>query len=353
MGKTAQSMYRETLRIFVLVLAGILVLFQSSCAEFITAVEKAEQKLRQASQVEKPLFQSEEYIVYRVRQGDSPSTLAERFLGDSNRAWVIEDANDDTAFTANQIIVIPLKPENKGGLERDGYQVVPILSYHHFAEDCKSNLCMPVRTFHRHLKYLKENGYRVITMGELLGFLSYRRAIPKKSVIITIDDGYSSAYHIAYPILKQYGFTATLFVYTDYVGLSESSIDWDQLREMKADGFEVGSHTLSHADLTKKLVHETDQAYLERIRKELVVSKQIIDQEMKQNTMLLAYPYGRYNETILKLSDQAGYKIGVTVKRGGNPFFADPLVLERNQILKTDIKSLVTMLRTFNEFPLN
>jgi peptidoglycan/xylan/chitin deacetylase (PgdA/CDA1 family) len=353
MGKTAQPMYREALRTFVFVLAGILFLFQSSCAEFKTAMEKAERKLRQANRPEKTLFQSEEYIVYRVRHGDSPSTLAERFLGDSNRSWVIEDANDDIAFKENQIIVIPLKPENKGGLKRDGYQVVPILSYHHFAENCKSNLCMPVRTFHQHLKYLKENGYRVITMGELVEFLRYRRAIPKKSVIITIDDGYSSAYHIAYPILKQYGFTATLFVYADYVGLSESSIDWDQLREMKANGFEVGSHTLSHADLTKKKDDETDQAYLERIRKELVASKQIIDQEIQQNTMFLAYPYGRYNETILKLSDQAGYKIGVTAKRGGNPFFADPLVLERSQILKTDIKGFVTMLRTFNEFSLN
>jgi len=183
--------------------------------------------------------------------------------------------------------------------------------------------------------------------------LRYRHAIPNKSVIITIDDGYSSAYHIAYSVLKQYGFTATLFVYTDYVGLSESSITWDQLREMKANGFEVGSHTLSHADLTKKGINETDPAYLERIKKELVVSKQIIDREMQQNTVFLAYPYGRHNETILHLSDQAGYKIGVTVERGANPFFADPLLLERSQILKTDLKSFVTMLKTFNEFPLN
>jgi peptidoglycan/xylan/chitin deacetylase (PgdA/CDA1 family) len=183
--------------------------------------------------------------------------------------------------------------------------------------------------------------------------LKYRHAIPKRSVVITIDDGYSSAYHIAYPILKQYGFTAVLFIYTDYIGVSESAMNWDQLREMKANGFEVGSHTLSHVDLTKKRVDESHQVYLERVREELVASKQIIDKELQQNTMSLAYPFGRYNETVLKLSDQAGYKIGVTVKKGGNPFFADPLVLDRNQVLKTDTKTFVTMLRTFNEFPLN
>ena len=353
MGKRAAPMHRGSSKSFVFFLAGILLLFMSSCAEFKTALEKAEQKLRGTNRPEQTRFQSEAYIVYKIHYGDSPSNLAERFLGDGNRSWMIEDTNEGTPFREDQLIVIPLKLENKGGLKRDGYQVVPILSYHHFAEECKSNLCMPVRTFHQHLKYLKENGYRVITLNDLLGFLRYRHAIPNKSVIITIDDGYSSAYHIAYPVLKQYGFTATLFVYTDYVGLSESSITWDQLREMKANGFEVGSHTLSHADLTKKGINETDPAYLERIKKELVVSKQIIDREMQQNTVFLAYPYGRHNETILHLSDQAGYKIGVTVERGANPFFADPLLLERSQILKTDLKSFVTMLKTFNEFPLN
>lgn len=353
MVKLAAPMHRGALQTRVLFLAAVLLMFLSACAELKMAVEKAEQKLRETNRPEKTLFQSEDYIVYRIRQGDNPSSLAERFLRDRSRSWVIEDANEAAAFKENDIVVIPLKLENKGGLRREGYQLAPILSYHHFAEKCKSNLCMPVRTFHQHLKYLKRNGYRVITMSDLHGFLRYRHAIPKKSVIITIDDGYSSAYHIAYPILKQYGFTATLFVYTDYVGLSESSIDWDQLREMKANGFEVGSHTLSHADLTKKKAKETDQAYLNRIREELVVSKQIIDREMQQNTILLAYPYGRYNETILNLSDEAGYEVGVTVERGGNPFFADPLVLERNQILKTDMKSFAAMLKTFNAFPLN
>jgi peptidoglycan/xylan/chitin deacetylase (PgdA/CDA1 family) len=202
------------------------------------------------------------------------------------------------------------------------------------------------------MRYLKNNGYRVITMRELLGFMQYRHAIPKKSIIITIDDGYRSAYKIAYRVLKKYGFTATLFIYTDYVGVSRSAITWDQLREMKADGFEIGSHTISHCELTKKMTGEQYQDYLARIKREIFDSKQIIDKELRQDTSWFAYPYSRYNASVLNLCEQAGYKIGVTVDRGGNAFFKDPLVLDRNQILKSYMYAFIANLKTFNKFSL-
>ena len=245
-----------------------------------------------------------------------------------------------------------MKEENKGGLAIDGYQTVPILSYHHFAENCKSHLCISASVFDQQMGYLKNKGYRVITMGELLGFMQYRHAIPKKSIIITIDDGYRSAYDIAYPVLKKYGFTAALFIYTDYVGVSKSAITWDQLREMKTDGFEVGSHTISHCDLTKKMAGESYPDYIERIKREIVDSKQIIDKELTQDTFCFAYPYSRYNASVLNLCEQAGYKIGVTVDRGGNAFFKDPLILDRNQILKSDMVAFIANLKTFNKFSL-
>jgi peptidoglycan/xylan/chitin deacetylase (PgdA/CDA1 family) len=301
----------------------------------------------------KPLvFQSEDYVVKVLQGGENPSVLAERFLGDEKRAWMIEDANEGVAFEKDRVIVIPLKQENKGGLSPYGYQVVPVFVYHRFSETCESSLCTPLSTFNQQMRYLKENGYRVISLRELLDFLTYRQAVPKKSVVITLDDGYKSGYDIAYPILKRYGFTATLFIYTDFVEGGRIAISWDQLREMKANGFEVGSHTLSHCDLTKKREGEDDQAYLARIKKELLVSKQIIDKELDQDTIYLAFPYGTYNQRILRICDQAGYKIGFSVKRGGNPFFADPLTLKRDQVLKRDMESFIAMLETFHELSL-
>lgn len=340
------------LRIILIALFGIGLVFQTSCATLEETLKKAKYALWQEKSVAPLEFRSEEYIVYRLQGGETPTTLAEKFLGGKDRSWVIEDANEGIEFKENSVIIIPLKAQNKGGLTMDGYQVVPILSYHHFVENCRSHLCISTHVFDRHMRYLKNNGFRVITMSELLGFLQYRHAIPKRSVIITIDDGYRSAYSIAYPILKKYGFKANFFIYTDYVGVSKSAITWDQLREMKADGFEVGSHTVSHCDLTKRTLVDHDQDYLARIKKELVESKKIIDKELKQNTVSIAYPYGRYNVAVLNLCEQAGYKIGVSSKRGGNAFFTDTLVLDRNQILKSDMQTFIANLKTFKKFPL-
>jgi len=298
------------------------------------------------------LFRSEEYVVYRLKKRKTPAMLAEMFLGDTKRSWVIEDANENATFKKGEVIVIPLKEKNKGGLTDDGFQVVPILSYHRFAENCDSLLCQPARVFDQQMKYLKDNGYRVITLAELYEFLKYRNSIPKRSVVISIDDGYRSAYNIAWPILKKYDFVATFFIYIDFVGVSKNAITWDQLREMKKSGFEIGAHTISHCDLTRQNKGEDAQAYMARIEKELGMSKQIIDKKLNQNTVFLAFPYGRYNHRVLDMCKRLGYTIAVSVKRGSNSFFADPFTLRRNQILKRDIKSFISRLKTFNRLSL-
>jgi peptidoglycan/xylan/chitin deacetylase (PgdA/CDA1 family) len=295
-------------------------------------------------------FQSNEYIIYRLQEKETSAALAKRFLGDKQKLWVIEDANGKSGFKKNEVVVIPLKEENIGGVTMNGFQVVPILSYHHFAEDCNSPLCTRAGGFDRQMEYLKKNGYRVISMRELLGFLNYSRPLPRNSVVISIDDGYRSVYDIAFPILEKYGFTATLFIYTDFVGASRNALSWDQLREMKAAGFEVGSHSLSHADLTLKLDGEEDATYISRIERELLLSKEIIDKKLQQNTIILAFPFGRYDSRTLAICERLGYKIGTSVMSGSNPFFADPLALRRNQVLSDDLSDFISKVKTFEKF---
>ena len=301
---------------------------------------------------EKGLFRSEDYIVYKLGHGETPGALAGRFLGDERRSWVIEEANHGMTFKSGEFIVIPLKDRNKGGLSPEGFQTIPILTYHRFGADCKSPLCVPSHVFELQMKYLKENGYRTITPEELRAFLEYRQSLPKKSMLITMDDGYRSVYSIAYPILKKYGFTAIFFIYTDFVGVSSSAVTWDQLREMKANGYTIGSHTVFHSDLTKKKKGETEAEFDARVRKELFGAKKIIDQKLGQDTYILAYPYGRYDQRAIEYTRQSGYKIAMSVKRGGNPFFAHPLSLRRDQVLKRDMQRFVSRLKTFHHLQL-
>ena len=345
MNRVKARFFRVSLRVLFFLGCGVSL---SACASLSGPFEVK----GDAPEVQPLVFQSEELVVYRLQNGETSEALAERFLKDRRKAWVIEDENSGVPFEKGNFIVVPLTEERRGGLAQQGYQTVPILCYHRLAERCESALCMTKLLFEEQMRYLKENGYRVISMAELEDFLAYWRGIPTKAVAINLDDGYRSGYEIAYPILKKYGFTAGLFIYTDFIGASADSLSWDQLREMKADGFEVGSHSLTHCDLTKKWEWEDEDQYTDRIRKELIQSKEIIDKKLDQNTTHFAYPYGEYNRRILSLCEEAGYSMALTVKRGGNPFFSDPLALRRHQIVGKDMGSFISALDTFFDLSL-
>lgn len=298
------------------------------------------------------VYRSKDRVLHQLKPGETAESLAERYLGGSQLAWMVEDANPKDAFLPDQFVVIPLQIANRGGITAKGYQTVPILCYHRFARSCDSPLCMPADIFEQQLRYLKENGYRVIGPEELADFLDYRQAIPKNAVMITVDDGYRSVYDVAYPILKKYGFTATLLIYVDYVGVSSKAITWDQLRELKQEGFYIGSHSIAHSDLSKQKKDEGGKAYLARLKREIFRSKQIIDEKLGQDTLIFSYPFGRRNQTVASMSRQAGYRIAVTVDRGSNPFFTDPFLIKRDQVLKRDMNRFASRLKTFKNYPL-
>jgi len=114
----------------------------------------------------------------------------------------------------------------------------------------------------------------------------------------------------------------------------------------------VGSHTVTHADLSKKRAGETEKEYLARIKKELILSKQILDDKLSQDTRSIAFPYGEFNPAVLKLCEEAGYRAGFSVRAGGNAFFSEPFTLRRNQILKKDMESFSVKLKTIHPISL-
>jgi peptidoglycan/xylan/chitin deacetylase (PgdA/CDA1 family) len=279
------------------------------------------------------LFQAETVAVYVVKKGDRLADIARRFYGDPDKVWMIVETNELVALEPGQVLVIPLRPVNPGGLFADGYQVVSVLTYHHFSEQCTNTLCMPGDEFARQMAFLKKEGYRAISMKELLQFIDYQEPLPRKAVAITIDDGYRSVYDLAYPILKKHDFTATLFIYTDFIDNSPNAMTWEQLRELAQAGFEVEAHTITHADLTLRRKGESQAKYLQRIERELQVPRELIRKKLGQNPVWLAYPYGRWNNLVVSMAMEAGYRGGVTVTRGVTPFFANPFKVGRNQVM--------------------
>ena len=165
--------------------------------------------------------------------------------------------------------------------------------------------------------------------------------------MITIDAGYRSAYTIAYPILKKYGYSATLFIYTNFVEITPKAITWKQLRELKNNGFTIGSHTITHSDLSKQWKNESREAYKMRLHREIIISKQIIDKKLDQDTYIFAYPFGSTNHTVSLMTEQAGYKLAVTIDDEANSFYTNPYQLSRDHVIAKDMETFKKRLQIF------
>ncbi len=293
-------------------------------------------------------YKSEDYIVHEKQSTDTYESIAKLYLKDKNRADILQKADESLSLNKNKFFIIPLKEKHLGGIYKDGYQKIPILCYHKFGEKTDSKLNISTKAFDAQMKYLKDHNFNVITLSQFLNFSEYKQQIPKKSVVITIDDGFKSGFNVAFPILSKYGFKAVYFVYTNYVGISKKAITWQDLRELKKRGHEIGSHTINHYDLTAKFPEEKNEDYYKRVKKEIFISKQIIDNKLNQDTLFFSLPYGRTNLKVKNFIKSAGYKIGVTVQRGSNPFYCDPFNLNRDMILNKSIKKFASKLQTFN-----
>jgi peptidoglycan/xylan/chitin deacetylase (PgdA/CDA1 family) len=273
-----------------------------------------------------------EFVAVVAEPGDSLSSLALKYLGDPSLDWIIADFNGITSVTPGLELIIPLKPYDKGGLTPEGFQTVPVLCYHQFSETEIGKMTVTRSAFEKQMKFLKDEGYRVIPLDQLLNFIDFKGQLPRKAVVITIDDGWRSTYDIAYPVLKQYGYPATLFVYTDLIMGSTKTLDWDLIREMSLNGMDIQCHTKTHSDLTRKATEESMRDYLERVRRELTESAAVIRDKVGKKVTYLAYPYGETNSLVVAVAKKLGYRGAFTVERGGNPFFVDAYRIQRSMI---------------------
>jgi peptidoglycan/xylan/chitin deacetylase (PgdA/CDA1 family) len=276
-------------------------------------------------------FESDDFVVTFAKPGDTFGSLAARYLGDAGKAWLIEDYTGAKALQPGQEVVIPRRPWNLTGVEPGGYQIVPILCYHNLGAESKGRLLMSASKFEEQMRYLKANGYRVISLSEFVEFMRQTRQLPQKSVVLTFDDGYRSFRQYAYPILKELGFTATLFVYTDYVGAGRNALSWQDLRDLSAEGFDVEAHSKSHGDL-RHGAGEPDAQYARRMQAELGQPQDLFKRNMGGARPIIAYPYGSWDESLLGRLAEYGYVAGFSVRRQGNASFVRPLAANRSQI---------------------
>ena len=295
------------------------------------------------------LGRSERLLIYLPRTGDQQEAIAQRFLGDASKHWQIAEANGSPRAEPGQPLIVPLLPLNPTGVRSSDLQTIPILCYHRFGAG-STRMVMSPGNFGAQLDWLARNQYTVLRLSQLPDFLAGKQPLPARSVVITIDDGYESVYRHAFPLLKKHGFPATLFVYTDFIGIGDG-LSWAQLQDMASSGLvDIQAHSKTHRNLVDRTPGETDERYRAAIETELRAPRELLEKRLSSAQVQVrqfAYPFGDANEVVLDAMTRQHYQIGVTVTPGGNPFFAHPLMLRRTMIFgDTDLDGFKARLQT-------
>jgi peptidoglycan/xylan/chitin deacetylase (PgdA/CDA1 family)/nucleoid-associated protein YgaU len=291
--------------------------------------------VRQASKLpgaakEPDVFESQHFIVTIAKAGDTLEALATRHLGDPKKKWMIEDFTGARMFSEGQEVVIPKHDWNPVGVFPWGYQLVPVLVYHNISAQEKGRLSIAVRNFEAQMRQLHDEGFQTVSRADFLAFTAGRRQLPRRSVLLTFDDGYKSFIQYARPTLKDYGFGATLFVYSDFIGAG-SGLSWQDLRALSEQGYDVQAHSKSHANLRRK-DGESEAAYAKRIEAELGYPLTLFKKYLGRSSESLAYPYGEVDDELLGYIAKYGYTAAFTVRRQSNAAFVSPLKISRSQI---------------------
>jgi peptidoglycan/xylan/chitin deacetylase (PgdA/CDA1 family) len=199
--------------------------------------------------------------------------------------------------------------------------------------------------FRFQMRYLKFAGFQVVSLKKILEFLATNKT-DSKLVALTFDDAYLDFYENAYPVLREFGYPATVYAVSDRVGkfnqwdsdelkVQKKLMDWNQLGEMSRAGIEIGSHTRTHPFLAKTTLPEAQS--------EILDSRKMIEDKLGKPVHHFCYPYGSFTPDVRDLVATSGYLSSVTVDRGSLRPGDDPYQLRRFMIKSQTLSFIYRM----------
>jgi peptidoglycan/xylan/chitin deacetylase (PgdA/CDA1 family) len=222
-----------------------------------------------------------------------------------------------------------------------GTDRLPILMYHRVAPTGSPALRayrVTPEAFEGQLRYLRAAGYSSIRLEDWQGAMAKQKPLPSRAVVITFDDGYRDFLTYAWPLLKRYGFSATVFLVVDEMGRSSHwdrfhgeeapLLGWREIWQLHSEGVEFGSHSATHRPLTKLSMIEV---VLEGAR-----SRAILERELKRPIQAFAYPYGAVDQVVQHLIGACGYVFGLSCQPRLSSFQDSLLMLPRIGVTGTD-----------------
>lgn len=192
---------------------------------------------------------------------------------------------------------------------------VPILMYHRItdlpenASASDRDYKIPPAQFEEQLRYLRDNGYQSIRLYDLNRYLQGGDPLPEKAVILTFDDGYRDNAVSAFPLLQEYGFTATFFINSQPINDEYPAyMTWEQVEQLSGAGMDIESHSHTHPKLTALSEDE--------LLREVRVSKTMIEKHTSRPVRFFSYPYGHYDQKVVDTLAAEGFWGAVTLRSG-------------------------------------
>jgi peptidoglycan/xylan/chitin deacetylase (PgdA/CDA1 family) len=193
---------------------------------------------------------------------------------------------------------------------------VPILLYHRFGPTVADGMTVTTPVFESHLKYLKDHGYAVIPLRQLVDYYLNKGPQPlPRSVVIVADDGHESVYKYMLPVVKEYRVPVTLFLYPSAISNASYAMTWDQLRELKKTGlFDFQGHTYWHPNFKKDEKRMSRPEFEKSVDLQLNRSKAKVEKELGVRVDMLAWPFGIYTDWLMGKAKEAGYVAAFSIE---------------------------------------
>ncbi len=189
-----------------------------------------------------------------------------------------------------------------------------VLMYHHIGPvtDEKEHLFfIDKNTFAKQLDFIKEKGFHPVSLKEVESAYAKRQKLPKRAVLITLDDGWADNYTDGFAIIKEKKIPVVIFVSTGLVEKDPQILTWNQISEMHSSGLvEFASHGVSHQMLRR---FNNDEAF-----RELSESKKMLEERLNIEVKSFCYPFGSFDKRIRNLMFEAGYTMDYGTRKGIN-----------------------------------
>ncbi len=178
-----------------------------------------------------------------------------------------------------------------------------ILQYHHVSDDTPVSTSISPAQFEKHLQYLKDNGFIVVPLSEVIEGVKNQQALVDKRVVITFDDAYLDVLEQAKPLLDKFSFPYSIFVNPGIINREQKNkssryLSWQQLRGLANEGVIMGNHGLEHNSLIRIPSELSEQQWLMQQGKLLLAAEKMIKEHTGQSWRYYAYPYGEYSPAI-------------------------------------------------------